>query len=262
MNGILFLGCSFTWGQGLYFYSDLDTVIYPNDENSFNQKDISHAQIKYKNKFRFPRLVANHFKTFEHTRSMNGGSEDQSFDFLDNLFLQDFVYEDFSYIIIQISHIFRNSFKFNYNGLEYSTNMAPINLRSKDNSEPFYKWLVENKITNDTYQIEFIKQQINRLKEKISFYESKGIKCKIISWQEDVIPFIYEDLFLSEKFVKLEYNNKTFDTISLLQKEYPNMTIKYDEFFVDNPPKDHHPSKLCHQVIADSIIKNIENNKL
>ncbi len=39
------------------------------------------------------------------------------------------------------------------------------------------------------------------------------------------------------------------------------MTIMYDEFFGDNPPKDHHPSKLCHQVISNSIIKNIENNK-
>jgi len=260
MKGILFLGCSFTWGQGLYFYSDLDTLIRPNDEYSFNQKDVSHAQIKYKNRLRFPRLVANHFKTFEHTRSINGGCEDHSFEFLDNLFVQDFVYEDFSYMIIQISHVFRNSFKFQYNGINYTTNLDPRNERENPN-EPFYSWYDENNMTYDLYRNEFIKQQVERLKEKIIFYEDKGIKCKVISWQEEIVPFIYQDLVLNEKFVKLEYDNKTFDTISLLQKAYPNMTIMYDEFFGDNPPKDHHPSKLCHQVISNSIIKNIENNK-
>ena len=28
MKGILFGGCSFTWGQGLYFYSDLNRLTY------------------------------------------------------------------------------------------------------------------------------------------------------------------------------------------------------------------------------------------
>lgn len=259
MNGILFLGCSFTWGQGLYFYSDLDTTILPKDEYSFNHKDVSHAQIKYKNKLRFPRLVANHFNTFEHTRSINGGCEDHSFEFVDNLFQRDFVYEDFSYMIIQISHLFRNHFKFEIDGVAHTTNIDPRNERT-DLSNPFYKWYDDNNMTYESYRNEFIKQQVNRLKEKITFYENKGIQCKIISWQEDIVPFINEDLFLSQKFVKLEYNNKTYDTISLLQKEYPNMTIMYDEYFGENPPKDHHPSKLCHKVIAESIIKNIENN--
>jgi hypothetical protein len=31
----------------------------------------------------------------------------------------------------------------------------------------------------------------------------------------------------------------------------------YEHFI--NPPTDEHPSKLCHRVIADSIIKNINN---
>lgn len=29
MKGILFGGCSFTWGQGLYFYSDLPNLYNP-----------------------------------------------------------------------------------------------------------------------------------------------------------------------------------------------------------------------------------------
>ena len=41
----------------------------------------------------------------------------------------------------------------------------------------------------------------------------------------------------------------------------PEMTIKYDfDNFVD-PPKDHHPSLKCHNIIANSIIKKIEDGK-
>ena len=29
MKGIVFTGDSFTWGQGLYFYSNLDDIYYP-----------------------------------------------------------------------------------------------------------------------------------------------------------------------------------------------------------------------------------------
>ena len=65
MNGIVFLGCSFTWGQGLYFYSGLDTLKLPDNEYMFNQNEVTHAHIMYKNKFRFARLVADEFKTFE-----------------------------------------------------------------------------------------------------------------------------------------------------------------------------------------------------
>ena len=34
-----------------------------------------------------------------------------------------------------------------------------------------------------------------------------------------------------------------------------------DEYFEDTP-KDHHPSKQCHRIIADNIIKTIESNEI
>jgi hypothetical protein len=37
-------------------------------------------------------------------------------------------------------------------------------------------------------------------------------------------------------------------------------SIKTDhQYFGNNPPKDHHPSKECHRVVADAIIKKIES---
>jgi hypothetical protein len=261
MKGIAFLGCSFTWGQGLYYYSGLDTLKFSKDEYTFNQREVTHAQIMYKNKFRFARLVADEFKTFELGKNINGGSEDHSFEYFDRLFITNFCHEDFSYIILQISHIFRNSFIYEIDGMEYKASLDPRHERLElDN--PFYKWYDTNNMTEETWKDMFIKQQVERIHKKLKFYESKGIKSKIITWQEDVIPYIKNDLFLNEKFVTLEYENKTFESISLLQKEYENMTIKYDyDFFGEAPPLDHHPSKLCHKVIANSLIKNIKKTE-
>ena len=74
----------------------------------------------------------------------------------------------------------------------------------------------------------FIKQQVEKIHKKIEFYERKGIKSKIITWQEDIIPYIENDLFLNQKFVTLSYKDKTYKSISLLQKEHMELTIKYD----------------------------------
>ena len=93
IKGLLFGGCSFTWGQGLYHYSNLSYLQEASENRSFNSRAISEAMIRHKNSIRFPRLVANHLNTFEVCKDDigklygNGGSEDETFDFFDYLFL-------------------------------------------------------------------------------------------------------------------------------------------------------------------------------
>jgi hypothetical protein len=70
MKGIIFAGCSFTWGQGLYFYSDLPNVI-PQSDNDFHPSKVTDAHVKYKDTLRYPRLVAN-FSTSDHTNEDTG----------------------------------------------------------------------------------------------------------------------------------------------------------------------------------------------
>jgi hypothetical protein len=127
MNGILFAGCSFTWGQGLYYYSDLKRIPTM-EEWSFDYSLMTDALIDYKNTVRYPRLVANHFKTFEVCRDTNGGSDEDSLQFIkmafdikdrkegsfDYLTYKRFKYEDISYVIFQTTQPYRSSFKFVY----------------------------------------------------------------------------------------------------------------------------------------------------
>jgi hypothetical protein len=142
MNGILFAGCSFTWGQGLYYYSDLKRIPTMKEWN-YDYSLMTDALINFKNTVRYPRLVANHFKTFEFCRDTNGGSDELSTQFIktafdmddkingsfDYLTKQEFKYEDISYVIFQTTQPYRSSFKFVYKDETYY--MWPNDLRTK-----------------------------------------------------------------------------------------------------------------------------------
>lgn len=276
MKGIIFGGCSFTWGQGLYFYSDLVDLKYPESEYVFNQKEITDAQIKFKNTLYYPRLVANHFNTFEVTKKDNGGSEDKTFDFFVNSFTLDLLgsreknqylmlkkydYVDFDYMIVQTSHVFRNDFHFELDGVKYTTNVAPILENRNEKNEKFFKWFDSNDYTFNEWEKIQIENQYIRLKKELMFYEEKGIKTKVLSWENDIVNYLKNDDFLGGRFIDLEYNGITYSSIKDLQENNKNMVIKTDyDNFGPNPPMDHHPSKLCHEVIAESIIKNIEKD--
>ena len=63
-----------------------------------------------------------------------------------------------------------------------------------------------------------------------------------------------------ERFIPLTYMGKTYNTIIELHQENRHLKIKYDvSNFKDSTPDDHHPSKECHKVISENIIKKIES---
>jgi len=259
MKGIIFAGCSFTWGQGLYFYSDLPDVPKIGDVDYHDNK-FKDSHFKFKDTLRFPRLIANHFDTFEVVKKQNGGSDEHSIEFVKDLFNnQNFIYEDFSYLIFQTSQIVRNTFKFDYMGKSYNINVPGKHHTYTDNEMMFLNWLTDSGINYDQWYESFKIQVVTNIKNFLKSIEEKGIKTKIVLWQDDLINLIEEDEFFSEKFIILEYDDKSYKCIDYLIKMNKGMTISTDIENLIDPPKDTHPSKLCHQIIADSIIKNIEN---
>ena len=266
MKGIIFAGCSFTWGQGLYFYSDLPDVPRIGDSD-FHPSLLKDSHIKFKDTLRFPRLVANHFNTFEIVKKQNGGNDEQSIEFIYNLFNDTnnqygkFKYDNFDYLIFQTSQIVRNRFKFEYRGKSYNIN-APqkkLDLHSV-NDIIFFKWLSENNIDYDQWCESFKLQIITKIKSFLTFIEENGIKTKLLLWQDDLINLVEEDTFLSEKFLILHHEDKKYNCIDHLIKTNRGMTIKDDNENLINPVHDTHPSKKCHKIIANSIIKNIEKD--
>jgi len=273
MKGIIFGGCSFTWGQGLYFYSDLENLTYPAGENVFNGEDLKLSHIKFRETLYYPRLVANHFNTFETFKNANGGSEDETFQFFkfvfeernrtaDHISYEKYNYHDFDYMIIQLSQMWRNRFYYDKNDSNKFINVPLHNLSELEKRYPdFLEWFYNSDETFDDCNETMLEQQFLRLKNEVMFYEEKGIKVRILSWQNELVTPILKNSYLSERFIKLKYRNKEHKTIESLQREHKNMVIRSDfDNFVETPPLDHHPSKLCHQVIAENIINNIQKD--
>jgi hypothetical protein len=267
MKGIIFAGCSFTWGQGLYFYSDFDDVIKSGD-NNFKPENITDAHFKFKNILYFPRLVSNHFNTFEIVKKTNGGSDENSINFVNNLFKNNsdnfngnFEYGDFDYLILQTSQIGRNKFNFTYKGIEYSINV-PINgsVWNSEEEKLLLEWFVENGLNYNEWFNLFIKQIFEKIKNFLIFYESVGIKTKILCWHDELLPLIKNDEFVSKRFVPLVYENKKYECISYLVNTQKGMLISNDFNNLTDPPMDNHPSRKCHQIIANNIINSIETN--
>ena len=270
MKGILFGGCSFTWGQGLYFYSDLPNLYKPESPYDYQANKITPAQIKFKNTLYYPRLVANYFNTFEVVKESNGGCEDDTFDFFKRIFgyKKDIVssnniygYNDFDYIVIQLSAIVRNKFYYSINGKEFSTFF--INEKINGNEvwiKDIVRYMEINNYTFDDCWNEFLEQQFVRLKKELMFYENKGIKIKIILWFDDLLNRLQSDDFFKDKLITFNYDNKIFSNILKLGDSYDEMYIITDPYFKNKKFNDYHPSKLLHQIIANSVIKSIEND--
>jgi hypothetical protein len=66
---------------------------------------------------------------------------------------------------------------------------------------------------------------------------------------------------MSDRLITFEYNDTSYDTIRTMMNENVELHINSDYEHFKIPPKDHHPSKKCHQIIADAVIKKIKELK-
>lgn len=262
MKGLLFAGDSFTWGQGLYFYSELPNIKMP-PKNGFNRNDVTKAHIKYKDSKRFARIVANHYDTFELVNKDNGGSDIEIIDFIENVFLSDgYSYEDFDFLFFQTTHFIRSIFDFELNGQPQKTFITDHQSLSQSNYQNFEKWLETKNYNIDEYVKIHLEQVFNKIKNKFKEIESKGIVCKIMSWDDDYIDLILNDDYMRDKFFKITYNNVEYVNIKELTTKNNHLLICNDvENLGNNPPRDGHLSLMGHRVVAESIIKEIEKNK-
>jgi len=299
MRGLVFAGCSFTWGQGLYFYSNLNHT--PKfDEWVYDYSLMTDALIKFKDTIRFPRLVANHFNTFEVCKKTNGGSDVTSLMFLKKLFdkyeepandlikssswltEENYYFDDIEYVIFQMTQPYRSGFKFIYKGKDYFVyptppfdNVSIIHEVLEDGSQYplkngvddiFFKWLDENNYTIQDYLDLHMNHLNNEIKNYLGYLEANGIKTKVLFWVNDS-SMSFDDDFYKERHILLEHEGKTYKTISDLQiscKE--RFVIKNDKQgfggeVPENALTDIHPSKYCHEVIAKNVINSISNDK-
>ena len=274
MKGILFPGDSFSWGEGLHMYSELPDIKF--DEEGHDGKNYTPAHIKFIEANRFARKVANHFNTFELTRTSNGGSNNMIFDFIDNLPNQyklnnmpgvgsdtvarsvEYRLEDFDYIVLQLSDMFRDDVKF-----EYKNKIENCSIRVMESMEVsgFVHYL-NDEFNNDInkFMEYYLEKLMNNIIEKFKIYEANGIKrCFIHTWQNEPIPFFQNNPYLNERWITYKTDDKIYNSIWDLQKN-KGMSLNNDEFFLNKKIIVHngHTSLAAHNIQANAIIKKIE----
>jgi hypothetical protein len=269
-KGIIFAGCSFTWGQGLNYYSNLSTLKEPGF-GRYNSHLITKSQLKYLKSIRFPRLVANHFDTFEFVHKQNGRSNQEMISFWKEYFgeiprsylldisdLDDKIYYDeISVLFFQVTQFGRNEIEFSLGGETYKMNIG--SLYHKENETLLEKYLLEQNLTLGQLEIRELQKNIIMIKEFLEGIENKNIKTFIFTWPDENVKFILEDEWLKERFIKFEYNNSEYNSIQTLLQKNTELSIMNDYENFITPPKDDHPSKKCHEIIANKLIEKLKN---
>ena len=204
MNKILFLGDSFTWGQGLYFYKwKEENKLLPKEVGGMfpsHSDYIEEDDLEYKDKLSFTGLVSSHYNLEPIKRKTNGGSNTEIV--LDMLPLLDLHNNSIEKLVFQFTTISRYQFR-------------DLNIKDEDGLVGSFNDLFENRKYN------FFKYIDNTLKY---FSELYKFEYCYMDWLGDFYMFspykfvkynkrdYYFDKFLDEYKIDLDINgNKIID---------------------------------------------------
>ena len=260
MSGIIFAGCSFTHGHGLWYYNQKLYSKYNNDQVVESIiVDRPNHHMRYKDVLRFPRLVSQELEMFEITRLNYSGNDEDSINFINHVFdynspmtqwsTEHYKYDEVNYIVFQTSRPERCHY--------ITSNGDKIRIYGDENNvyEIFKKY---NFIDYDDYEKKLCQQLFDRIKKTFIFYENKGIVPLIFNWSNHYNQLIEDDGYMNKRKINIKLNNIEYKSLDDVVDVDETLTIHKDyEFFGDNPPIDYHPSKKFHRIIADSIIEKI-----
>jgi len=290
---IVFVGCSFTWGQSLWMYEKEPKNIPCALEWTRFGYDIEEELIQTKDKYRFANLVCNELGNYEPiTKLLNGGTDEESVRFVDLVLSNDLkdntdrhLYKgetnpnDIDAIVFQTTQTYRSSYPFELNGKYYKIYSTPnmknlsrvmemrYNTDSKVGDETIYSthvvengmdifvdFLISNNIKVEDFEKAHIKKWTNEIETVLKKYHEKGKKVFLLCWTDEYLEEINKNNFLKSIFVPLYYDNKKFDCINELYKYNEEMRI--DKHIKNRYMGfDEHPSSICHQTISNSILK-------
>lgn len=276
-KGMIFAGCSFTWGQGLWFYSNLETLINPENMWGYSPGLVNHAHFKFMEANRFSRIVSDFLGSYDIVHYKNGGANDQivkywlkcletdspqmieSFHPGEEDEVYPISFEEVSHIVFQLTQASRDKFYYSIDG-EFFDNPFQWNFAKEHpkNYEAFKKYVEINNLNPADLDRSQIASSIGGVKSFLKLCESKGIKTMIMTWPNEFLEYIKNDEWLRSRWIKIDHNGTEYESIQNLLVENPDLQICEDFKNFDVPPNDCHPTLEVHRKIALSIINFIK----
>jgi len=268
-KSILFAGCSFTWGQGLYYYTGLPSIV-EQPWNTYDHRLVNHTQIEHAARMRFPRLVANYFNTSEIVDRVNGGSHQSILKWWNTCFFSDTNFvdghgrtdiplEDIGLVVMQLTQPHRDCIAFEGPGIAFNELYNDIPKLKR-----FMK--IHDIKTPDDYVKWYIDYSLRPIEHFLRTCEDKGIPTLLLSWPNENLEWIRNNPWMNERLMTLTYKGIEYQSMAdMMDENQPGnqeLTIRSDYDYFNQPPLDDHPSMLCHYVMAENIIKTIEERNL
>ena len=230
-KGIFGIGCSYMWGEGLYYYSSLPDLPPKSLNHSFDGEHIRDTHCSFKNKYRFIQLVSDHYDiwnwTFGNGFGMNGGSNIRSFTTLNEMFKDEYKLtpKHFSLFIYQFT--------------------AP----TRDQIDP-------NGPGNGPYHP--IDEQIQSVYDNMKDFRDSNIKIVTINWYKEIANHpLYKKLF-ADTHCDIEVDGDIRESFDYFTENHKyNCTVRTD-FYPPVLKNDLHFNPKGHRCVADSIIKKLE----
>lgn len=265
MKGIVFAGCSFTWGEGLELYSDLPTLNLESIKRyGYHFPDSGYYMPKSHLKFiesnRFSRLVSHHFGTFDIVSEKNGGNHGTMLNHIKKSLLD--YKDDIGLIVVQLTEYLRGIKFGGYDKdlIRMVESYYSVKSGQSDKHLKYYHDIIENHIEGEPmdYVKELGKNKLNKFigdLEDINKHTEIPIKF-LGSWVQPDLPI--ENDFYDKNLITINYNNKEYKTISDLLSEHNYLIISNELEWSNN----WHPNLKFQKIISDSIIDYIEKNNV
>jgi hypothetical protein len=274
-KAMIFAGDQFTWGQGLHYYSNLSSIKIP-EYWKFDRSLLTSTHLKFIEKYRFARLVADHFDTVEFVREPNYASNELIIDWFESSFSnnkivkEDFFvpnirYEEIGILFFQMTRLERDRITLTVNDVSKFDTIESFIEVHKD----FLKqYLDMHNLKLEEWHNQILQDCISRVKLFLQNCENKGINIILSTWPIENINYIKNDSYLNSKLLPITYKNNTYYAFTDLAGDtryggVPNseLILSHDMDNFLEGPKDIHFSKLGHRIIAENIIKYIEDKK-
>lgn len=265
MNGVVWCrGCSFSFGEGLQYFSNLPSVVIPKI-HQFDYFELRHSQYRFIQNNRYSKLLADKLGTIDVNASSNGGTNNDIYNALlelyntkneakkDRMAYQSETFVplcDVSLIVIQFTNIFRDVIKLD--GLTYPLqNMAPT-------FDDYVEMFIKKNMTLEQFCERVAKQILDKFKVLLQQIEAANptIKIRVISWENDIDSVMRNDEYYKDKIVTFDYKDNKFNTLRDIIYSYSKLTIA--EMFTRKCIDDQHMNIEGHELIAESIYKTLQ----
>ena len=265
MNGVVWCrGCSFSFGEGLQYLSNLPSVIIPK-RHQFDYFELRHSQYRFIQNNRYSKLLADKLGTIDVNTSANGGTNNDIYNALFTLYntkneaKQDrmaFQSETFvplcdvEVIVIQFTSIFRDAIILD--GIKY-----PLHNDVTPTFDEYVELFIKKNMTLEQFCERAAQQVLDRFKVLLQKIEqiNSNIKIRVIAWENDIDLVMRNDDYYKDKVVNFEYKDKIFKNLREIIYSYSNLTIA--EMFTRRCINDQHMNIEGHKLIAESIYKTI-----